>query len=93
MIFVATKYGGTKIIFPPPLLVLLLDPGSEILHPGWIKKIKIRDNHPDPQHWGGGGAPVRSGTGPQLRSFKQEKSLQMFFQHARYHMFENTGRI
>ncbi len=28
MIFVATKHGRTKKIFPPPLLVLLLDPGS-----------------------------------------------------------------
>jgi hypothetical protein len=41
MIFVATKNGSThKKIFPPPLLVLLFDPG-----PGWIK-IWIRDKHP-----------------------------------------------
>jgi hypothetical protein len=37
MIFVATKNGMTKKIFPPPLLMLLLDPE-------WIK-IRIRDKH------------------------------------------------
>jgi hypothetical protein len=37
MIFVASKNGKTKIFFPPPLLVLLLDTG-------WIK-IRIRDKH------------------------------------------------
>jgi hypothetical protein len=25
-------------IFPPPLLLVFLDPGSEIRYPGWIKK-------------------------------------------------------
>jgi hypothetical protein len=34
MILVATKHGRTKKIFPPPLLVLLLDPGSKIRDPG-----------------------------------------------------------
>jgi hypothetical protein len=34
MIFVAAKHGRTKKIFPPPLLVLLLDPGSKIRDPG-----------------------------------------------------------
>jgi hypothetical protein len=37
MILVPTKNGGTKN-FPPPLMVLLLDPE-------WIK-IRIRDKHP-----------------------------------------------
>jgi hypothetical protein len=36
IIFVATKNGRTQKFFPPPLLVLLLDPG-------WIK-IMIRNN-------------------------------------------------
>jgi hypothetical protein len=43
MIFVATKMVGQKN-FPLPLLVLLLDPGSEIRNPGWIKN-RIRDKH------------------------------------------------
>jgi hypothetical protein len=36
MIFVATKHGRTTKFFPPPHLVLLLDPGSDIRdkHPG-----------------------------------------------------------
>jgi hypothetical protein len=38
IIFVATKNGMTQKFLPPPLLVLLLDPG-------WIK-IRIRDKHP-----------------------------------------------
>jgi hypothetical protein len=37
MIFVATKTGRSKNCLPPPLLVMLLDPGSGI-------------NIPDPQH-------------------------------------------
>ncbi len=48
MIFVAKKMVG-NFFFPPPLLVLLLDPGSEIRDPGseirdpgWIK-IRIRN--------------------------------------------------
>ncbi len=45
MTFVATKNCRTKKNFPPPLLVLLLNPGSEIRDPGW-KKISIRDQHP-----------------------------------------------
>jgi hypothetical protein len=45
--FVATKNGKTQKMvrqkkIPPTLLVLLLDPGSEIRDPGWIK-IRIRD--------------------------------------------------
>jgi hypothetical protein len=43
--FVATKKDMTKIFFHPSLLLLFLDPGSEIWDPGWIK-IRIRD----PQH-------------------------------------------
>jgi hypothetical protein len=43
MIFVAKKNGRTKK-FPPPLLVML-DTGSEIRDPGWIK-IRIRNKHP-----------------------------------------------
>jgi hypothetical protein len=42
MIFVATKIRRTKEILPRPLLVLLLDPGSEIRDPEWIKN-RIRD--------------------------------------------------
>ncbi len=34
MIFLATKNGMIEKIYPPPLLVLLLDPGSEIRYPG-----------------------------------------------------------
>ncbi len=50
MIFVTTKMVGQKI--PPPLLVLLLDPGSEIRD----RIDKNQDlgsgiNIPDPQHW------------------------------------------
>jgi hypothetical protein len=32
----------TKIFFHPSLLMLFLDPGSEIRDPGWVK-IRIRD--------------------------------------------------
>jgi hypothetical protein len=44
MILVPTKNGTVrhKKKFPPPLLVLLLDPGSEIRNAGWIN-IRIRD--------------------------------------------------
>jgi hypothetical protein len=39
MMFVATKMVGQKFVFPPPLLVLLLDPG-------WIKSgYGIWDKH------------------------------------------------
>ncbi len=44
MVFLATKNGRTKN-FPPFSLVLLLDPGSGIRDPGWIK-IRIRNKHP-----------------------------------------------
>ncbi len=47
------KKGRTTNFFLPPLLLLLLDPGSEILDPGWIK-IRIQDpgsTSTDPQHW------------------------------------------
>jgi hypothetical protein len=40
MILVATKNGGTKKIFLPPLLVQLLDPRSG------MDKNQIRDQHP-----------------------------------------------
>ncbi len=40
----ATKKARTKNIFSPPLLLLLLDPGSEIRDPRWIK-IRIRNKH------------------------------------------------
>ncbi len=52
IIFVATKMVGPKKIFPPPPLVLLLDPGSEIWDLG-SKMDKNQDprlNIPDPQH-------------------------------------------
>jgi hypothetical protein len=43
MIFVDRKNGiGQKKFVTPPLLVLLLDQGSGIRDPGWIK-IRIRD--------------------------------------------------
>jgi len=35
----------TTKFFSPSLLLLLLDPGSEIQDPGWVK-IRIRDKHP-----------------------------------------------
>jgi hypothetical protein len=35
----------STIFFHPSLLLLLLDPGSEIRDPGWVK-IRIRDKHP-----------------------------------------------
>jgi hypothetical protein len=35
--FVATKNGLTKKIFHPCLLLLFLDPGSEIRDPVWVK--------------------------------------------------------
>jgi hypothetical protein len=35
----------TKKIVHPSLLLLFLDPGSEIRDPGWVK-IRIRDKHP-----------------------------------------------
>jgi hypothetical protein len=38
MIFLAKKNGRTIKKFPPPLLVLLLNPGFEIRDPEWIKK-------------------------------------------------------
>jgi hypothetical protein len=38
MIFVATKMVGQTNFFSPPLLVLLLDPGSEIRDQGWINQ-------------------------------------------------------
>jgi hypothetical protein len=44
MNFVPTKTGRTKNS-PPPLLVLFLDPGSEIQDPGWIK-IRIQAKYP-----------------------------------------------
>jgi hypothetical protein len=43
--FVATKNGLKKKNFHPCLLLLFLDPGSEIRDPGWVK-IRIRDKHP-----------------------------------------------
>jgi hypothetical protein len=50
--FVATKQGMTKKIFHPSLLLLILDPGSEIRDPGsGMGKNQdpgsgIRDKHP-----------------------------------------------
>jgi hypothetical protein len=46
--FVATKKGMTTNFFPPSLLLRFLDPGSDILDPGWVKKSGpgIRDKHP-----------------------------------------------
>ncbi len=41
----ATKKGLITNFFHPPLLLLFLDPGSEIRDPGWVK-IRIRDKHP-----------------------------------------------
>ncbi len=35
----------TKFFFHPSLLLLFLDPGSEIRDQGWVK-IRIRDKHP-----------------------------------------------
>jgi hypothetical protein len=35
----------TTNFFHPSLLLLFLDPGSEIRDPGWVK-IRIRDKHP-----------------------------------------------
>jgi hypothetical protein len=43
--FVATKNSMTTHFFHPSLLLLFLDPGSEIRDPGWVK-IRIRDKHP-----------------------------------------------
>ncbi len=40
--FVATLKGMTSNFFYPSLLLLFLDPGSEIQDPGWVK-IRIRD--------------------------------------------------
>ncbi len=50
--FVATyrKKLWQKFFFHSSLLLLFLNPGSEIRDPGWVK-IRIRD--PDPQHWPG----------------------------------------
>jgi hypothetical protein len=53
--FVATKNGLTKKIFSPLSFVAVLDPGSGIRDPGWVKT-KNQDpgsgiNIPDPQHW------------------------------------------
>jgi hypothetical protein len=47
--FVPAKKGMTKKFFHPSLLLLFLDPGSEIRDPGWVK-IRIGINIPDPQH-------------------------------------------
>jgi hypothetical protein len=44
IIFVATKNGRKKEIFPLLFFVMWLDPGSENRDPGWIK-IRIRDKH------------------------------------------------
>ena len=44
MKFVAIKKDITNF-FTPSLLLLFLDPGSEIPDPGWVK-IRIRDKHP-----------------------------------------------
>ncbi len=47
MIFVATKKGRTTNFVDPSLLVLFLDPGSEIWDPGYgMDKNQIRDKHP-----------------------------------------------
>ncbi len=46
--FVATKKVWQHIFFHPSLLLLFLDPGTEIRDPGWVK---IRINIPNPQHW------------------------------------------
>ncbi len=43
--FEAAKKGMTLHFFHPSLLLLFLDPGSEIRDPGWVK-IRIRDKHP-----------------------------------------------
>ncbi len=43
MIFVATKKEG-QLVFPPPLLLLLLDPGSKI-RDGYKSGSRIRDKH------------------------------------------------
>ncbi len=48
MIFVAAKMEGQQVC-PPPLLVLLLDPGSEIWDTG-MDKNKDPGYIPDPQH-------------------------------------------
>ncbi len=43
---------GSGISDPPPLLVLLLDPGSEIRDPrSGIRNPRSGINIPDPQHW------------------------------------------
>ncbi len=43
--FVAIKKGLTRNFFSPLSLVTVLDPGSGIRDPGWVK-IRIRDKHP-----------------------------------------------
>jgi hypothetical protein len=43
--FVATKNSMTTNFFQPSLLLVFLDPGSEILNPGWVK-VRIRDKNP-----------------------------------------------
>jgi hypothetical protein len=43
--FAATKKGMTTNFFSPLILLLFLDPGSEIRDPGWVK-FRIRDKHP-----------------------------------------------
>jgi hypothetical protein len=48
MIFVATKNGWTTKNFPPPILVLLLDPGSGI---DKNQDLGSGINIPDTQHW------------------------------------------
>jgi hypothetical protein len=61
--FVATKKSLTTYFFHPCLLLLSLDPGSEIRDPEWVK-IRIRGKHPgsatlDPDP----GIPKASGSG------------------------------
>jgi hypothetical protein len=43
--FLVTKKGMRTDFFHPSLLMLILDPGSKIRDPGWVK-IRIRDKHP-----------------------------------------------
>jgi hypothetical protein len=51
--FVAKKKGLTTSFFHPSLLLLFLDPGSEIRDPEWVSKNQdpgSGTNIPDPQH-------------------------------------------
>jgi hypothetical protein len=61
----ATKkgIGMTTNFFQPSLLLMFLDPGSEIWNPGWIK-IRIRDP---------GSATRETRTGPEKRKIKMRK--------------------